>query len=399
MKTAFASLIFILLTPFYATGQDLPKILAEAARVSPAQLTAKVSRQAAVSTLGQNRFILPAFDGTNPANLAITLADSPHKQLLNSHTSYVQNNTQVFRALTSLRNRIVLPQNIQPPEMINQLRPLVKDTYLMKIVDQNLSKGNYAGALWDLTDFYGLLGAPWPSDYGFGITKNTHFTEDVFVDTTLDFLNRHPHKVPLRLREMLKNPQVGLKFKGSVQEFLRQPTPFSKESSQAFSSLLRAIYSDYSQLLTQAYQSPEVRITISYYNQALHELEKFVDVHQRAPRWDGPVEEKQLYNRLMIITRDNPFNRFTEALYPLQEIKNILAKYPVSTLSWEETTARLETFIEQHGFYPRSYGATNGNTTEEELRLLDQVHFYTYHHPQLENEIEQLKIKHHLPLH
>ena len=358
---------------------------------------AAVAETQAAFAVRAERFVLPGFDLRNAANLVTTLADSPHKQLLSSHTSYTQDNAQISRVLVDIYSR----RTPLAPQVISQVHSLVKDSYLKKVINKQLSDNDYVGLLWDLSGFYSLP----PNNHisfstasGFSPTGNINLSKDVFIGTTLSFLNHHPHKVPLRLREMLKAPQIGAKYKGIVNTLLREPTPFSQQTTQGFSSVLSEIYTEYSQLLRQAYQSEEVQTTVSFYNKALNELENFAAAHERAPRWDGPMEERLLYNQLMIITRNNPFNQFTEALQPLQEIKDILAKYPVSTLSWEETLAQVELFIQRNGFFPRSYEATGGNTTEEELRLLDQIKYYTFRHPQLRKGLGELKVKYNLPL-
>ena len=343
------------------------------------------------------RFVLPGFSRT-PANLAITLADSPYKQFLNSRASYLKNTSNAFYLLMALRAQAISWQNPPSPQIMSRLHTFVKDPYLKQSIDKKLANNNSAGAMQDLSEFYGLPLTLQPGSL-FNPMENVNFAEDVFVTTTLNFLNRNPHKVPWQLRKMLKVPQIGAKYKGIVNTILCEPTPFSPQTAQNFSTILRTVHSEYSQLLRQAYQSPEVQITISFYNQALNELEDFVAAHNRAPRWDGPIQERKLYNQLMVITRDNPYNQFTEALDPLQKIQRILIQYPANTLSWEETLEKVELFIQKNGFFPRSYEATGGNTTEEELQLLDQVKYHTFHHPQLRNNLNALKAKYHLPLH
>lgn len=355
----------------------------------------------AMVTARSERFILPGFDLTNPANLAVTLGNGPHKKLLNSHTSYTQYDFQALQSLREIHSFATDPHMGKgAPYLIHQLKNFVKEPYLMRVMKEDLSHHQYDLAMRDLADFYGLSVEfiPRSSGYFAGYPWNMTSDEDIFVFTTIDFLNRHPHKVPLRLREMLKTPEIGSQYKGIINAYLRQPMPFSQECIPGLISTLREIYGKYDTSLKQAHQSQEVRITRSYYNQVLTDLEDFVAVHHRAPRWDGPMEERHLYNQLTVITHENFFNLFTEALHPLQQIKDILAQYPTVLFSWQSTIERIEAFIQKNGFYPRSYAATNGHTTEEELQLLDHVRHHTNLNPLLYQDIENLKAKYNLPL-
>ena len=245
----------------------------------------------------------------------------------------------------------------------------------------------------DLANFYGLSTPLTPSLSRSAATGTPG--EDVFVNTVLDYIGQHPHKVSLPLREVLKDPQVA-PFKATVENFIHRSDGLTAPHKQYFANTLRDIYRIHNHALNQAYQAPEVEITVSYYNKALTELQDFVIKNHRSPRWDGPTEERHLYNQLTVITHANPFNLFVESLQPLHEIKTILQKYPAITMTWEETLQHVEAFIQQRGFYPRSYSRNHGNTTEEELKLLDHVNYYTAQSSIHRQPIEQLKEKYHV---
>ena len=398
MKTSrwCATVFLSVCVPVVAAGQTPIKAVAAMPHLAP-KVTSAVAKS--MVTTQTERFILPAFDVKNTANLAVTLGNSPHKKLLNSHTSYTQYDTRALQSLREIHSFATAPRAGKGPAyLIRGLQSFVKDPYLMQVMEKNLSTQNYELALRDLAGFYGLTARFIPPSAGYFAEPpwEAMSPEDIFVFTTVDFLNRHPHKVPLHLREMLKTPQIGSQYKNIIQTYLHQPTPFSADCTPGLIATLREIYGKYTLSLNQAYQSPEIRITRSYYNQLLSDLEDFVAAHRRAPRWDGPAEEKTLYNQLAIITHGNPFNLFTEALSPLQQINDMLSQYPAVTRSWEETLQRIEEFVQQHGFYPRSYQASNGNTTEEELELLEHVKHYTNQNRLLYQDIDQLKAKYNL---
>ncbi|MBR4682967.1 MAG: hypothetical protein IKP06_06690 [Elusimicrobiaceae bacterium] len=401
MKKPFLYTFFFifLLTPLVAFGQ--PKTLEGMGKAATStdritsKVTAGVNAGTAAGACNTQRFILPEFHLASPSNLATTLRDSPYKELLNSHTHYTQHNAQAWQALKEIHTFAFSPRTEKgSPYLIGKLKAFVKDPYFMQVMEQNLSAQRYETAMRDLSNFYGLSAEFIPQNLNF---PQATTPEQAFVNTTLDFLDQHPHKVSLQLREVLKNPQVR-PFKKGINTYIHHSSTLTPQDRENFTDMLHEIYRIHVQSLKQAYQSTDVCVTVSFYNKALSELEDFVKAHNRRPRWDGPLEERQLYNQLMIITHENPFNLFAEALFPLQEINRILAQYPSIMLSWESTLERIEAFIQQNGFYPRSYEKTGGNTTEEELWLLDHVKHHLHANPLLYPRLEQLKIKYNLPL-
>lgn len=402
MNKLFSHLLLIscLLSPLVINGQNLPiQAGRKIVTVSAADFAPKITEAARLATTGAvtqtERFILPGFDLSNPRNLTSTLGNSHHKELLCTHTTYNKNNDQAAELLRQIQAKALFPHvKTSNKPLLDQLRTFVKDPYLLSSLETSLSGNNYTSAMRDLANFYGLDSPLTPHLSRLSATATPG--ENVFVNTVLDYITQHPHKVSLPLREVLKDPKVA-PFKVIVENFIHRSDALTKQNKQYFAELLRDIYRIHNHALNQAYQSPEVKITVSYYNKALTELQDFVIKNRRSPRWDGPSAEKHLYNQLTVITHTNPFNLFVEALQPLHEIKSILQKYPAVTMTWEETLQQVEAFIQKHGFYPRSFDKTNGQTTEKELKLLDHVNHYVSQNPLRIQTIQELRAKYNLP--
>ena len=382
----------LLTAPVWAVGQKLPvpprgvKTVTQVPSVSASRITSRVK---------QARIVRP-LPWQEPLLLSPVLRSSDAKKLLNTHTRYTQGAAKAQQILQNLKSHNIptLPEEEQE-QLLTQLSSFVADPALSGFLRQNIQAGNYAAVRQDLADYYNLTLDFIPA---FELRANPASTHrNIFVYTTLDYLKRHPHKATVGLREILRNPNVSSQDKTFINDLLRKPPQLLAEQESAFTQTLHDIYNQHILSLANAYAAAEVQITVAYYQTLLQELTRFTEAHQRAPRWDGPMDERTLYNRLAVIVKDNPFNLFEEAAQPLQAIRTLLEAYPAATLSWPETLQQLETFIQQHGFYPRSFSGSNGQTTEEELKLLDNVGYYLGKHPALSNDIRQLKEKYGLP--
>lgn len=375
---------------------------AQAALGNTSSLSAKVMRATEQQLL--NRTVratqyavspLPV-DLASPSHLCTIVTSTPAKQLLNLHTAYSQGQPQALQAIRQIQHYGTLRLGEEKKgEMLEQFESFVNDPYLKKFLYQDVINEDYAALLQDLADYYNLT-----TEFIASLDPariRTENPEDVFVETTLNYLKRHPHKVTVQLREILKNPEVGPRFKNSINWIISRPPHFLEQHEENFVFWLRSAYREHARSLTSACQAQEVRITTGFYKQALEELTAFENTHHRVPRWDGPMDERRLYNQLFVIMSDNQSNFFTEVTESIQAIQRILDAYPVITQSWEETFAQLEQFVKQHGFYPRSYDKTNGNTTEEELRLRDHIHYYTFKNPLRFHDIERLGEKYNFP--
>ena len=128
-------LITCLLSPLVINGQTLPiQAGRKIATVSAADLTPKITEaaraSAAVPAIKTERFILPSFDLSNAKNLASTLGNSRHKELLSTHTAYNKNNNQAMELLRKIQEKALSPQlNASNKALLDQLHTFVEDPY------------------------------------------------------------------------------------------------------------------------------------------------------------------------------------------------------------------------------------------------------------------------------
>ena len=390
------SLLFVLsyalLAPVPSAGQGLSKIPrgVKALGNTPAT-TIKVTNQALT---GKNAVPVDIY---NPAHLSTTVSRSVAKHILNQHTTYIQGKPHALQAIRDIQKYGTLHlEEDKQFEILEQLESFINDPYLKEFVWQNMINEDYAAMLQDLADYYNLT-TEFITTLDPGQLR-TEKPEDVFIQTTLNYLKRHPHKPTVQLREILKNPEVGPRFKQPINWIISHPPEFLEEKEQTMIFWLRSAYREHARSLAKAHNAREVQITAGFYKQALQELTTFANTHHRAPRWDGPMPERRLYNQLLVIMNDNQANFFTEVNQSVQGIQKILDTYPVITLSEQETLVQLEQFMKEHGFYPRSYDKTKGHTTEEELILRDHIRYYSFRNSELFNQIEDLGKKYHISL-
>lgn len=315
---------------------------------------------------------------TRGYNFDIATQPSVAKKMLNLNTQYYKERMSAASLLTEINEQMqanLLLTNAageqlplpaaQQLKLATRIETVAQNKSLKNFLNEDLFDGDYALAMRDLADYYSL-------STEFIETAELRFvqpsnTREVFVHTTLDYIKRHPHKVTLKLREILKNPYINKNLTDLIKVYVNSPFIDAAHEIR-FTSLLRAAYDQHMEVLADTRNSAEITEVVELYKDLLQRLRGFIAQNNRAPRWNGLTAERDLYNDILILMNDNRFNHFQDVTPTIESIQDLLKAYPEEFFSQEETLALLEGFFERNGFAPRT-AQQAADVTEEELQL------------------------------
>ena len=314
---------------------------------------------------------------------------TPAKKLLNLNTQYWQERTQAATLLSNLKAIQAPLTGQQELKLATEIEKTAHNKSLKEFLHAAVMEKNYPLALREVADYYGLstefinsleLRFVHPSD-----------AREVFVHTTLDYIQRHPHKVSLQLREILKNPAMDPQLVALIKMYVNLPS-IGRAQEMRFTTLLRAAYDQHVEILTATRNSQEIQETIAIYKDLLQRLRGFLAQYDRTPRWNGLPAERELYNDILILMGNNRFNMFREVTPTIEIIQDLLDANPPQYYSKEETLELLEGFYVRHGFAPRTAQEAE-DVTEEELFLGNSIFHWMIEDSHFAGAIEDMHRK------
>ena len=129
--------------------------------------------------------------------------------------------------------------------------------------------------------------------------------------------------------------------------------------------------------MAAARSEANVAETVKIYKDTLAELKDFIKRYNRSPRWNAPVKERRMYNKLLLLITHNQANHFKQVESYIDQIEQLLTEYPRIRLNAEQTITQLRLFVAKNHRLPRAITeAPEGSIPEKELELYESVFYW-----------------------
>ena len=315
------------------------------------------------------------------------------KKTLNFAFAMERERANARRLAATMQNYQTLNlSDVQESALLDKISGFVVNHSLQNYLLDSMVNKNYMQFLRDLSNYYSLS-VKFMTSYELRFISSQDVKE-VFAQTALDYMKAHPHKMNLKLREIMKSPFVNENLKSTLRSFiaLRQVLP---QHESGFLTVLREAYKQYSNGLAAARTQEDVTQTVAIYQKTLKELEAFVKRYNRSPRWNAQLPERRLYNKLLLLITHNQANQFKQVAPYITQIQQILTQYPRIRFTAEETMSKLQAFIAKNHRLPRSMGESPAGVhiPEAELDLYEATFYWERMDKKFASELFDIKRK------
>ena len=401
MKTFLTTFITLLCTPFfvaagYAQTGKMLKQAAKAATQKPAvsvnQVSAPISHAAQNSTALLNAVQAAVPLGNKPdipSVAPIRLSDeqkyqqevaaimnfSLDKKLLNYAYDLEKERSSARRLAMALQKYQTLNlTKDQTDNLVRKMDGFLVNNSLRNYLKNSVTNKNYKQFMRDLSNYYSLS-VKFLGSYELRFIANQDARE-IFAQTALDYMQMHPHKMNLKLREIMKSPAVSDEVKSTLRGFIALDKILPQHES-AFLTVLREAHRQHTAGLAAARSEENVAETVKIYKDTLAELKDFIKRYNRSPRWNAPVKERRMYNKLLLLITHNQANHFKQVESYIDQIEQLLTEYPRIRLNAEQTITQLRLFVAKNHRLPRAITeAPEGSIPEKELELYESVFYW-----------------------
>ena len=320
-----------------------------------------------------NTNLRPLTAATEGEILATVMSNSPTKTLLNrQHTYDLERYTAkaILGKAQQLQPRLDLGDLAAREALLTEIIAVRNDA-LHDFLSQSIKTQNYEQFLMDLADYYSVpVEFISSTELRFIASKNP---AETFAQSAANYMVRHPHKINLKFREIMKNPFLEASLKDLLRGYIaaRSLTPVQQHQ---LLELLKEAYTQHTKSIVQAEHNAQS--TVIVYQEMLARLEQFVAQHGRLPAWhSGNPQERLLFNRISVIMEHNQTNFFKDVLPLREKIQTILESYPKKYITLDETTDRLIEYVEKHGTTP-SWPEDETTLTYAEGLFLESVFYW-----------------------
>ena len=364
-KTLF--ILLVTLFPFISHAQTPVKV-GKAVLAAEKAATKALPKIPSVSIVN----LRPLSPSTEGSVYAATMSNSPAKVALNNKRTY-DLERYMAKKLIGQSQQLKLNVEFTPEatEFVFSEVANIRNEALRGFLSQSLKRQHYLTFILDLADYYTI-----PLEFLSGFELRFIASKDPaerFARSAVDYMARHPHKMNLKFREIMKNPLVEESVKNELRGYVasRKLTPTQKED---LFYLLMDAYKIHIKSLNQARE--DVQTAIVTYQEILIRLQDFVARHGRLPGWNyGDQQERLLWNRISVIMYHNTTNNFAEVMKYKEQIQEILESYPKKYITLEETTERLTEYVKEHGTTP-SYPKDESTLTYADGLLLESISYW-----------------------
>ena len=174
----------------------------------------------------------------------------------------------------------------------------------------------------------------------------------------------------------MKSPAVSDEVKSTLRGFIALDKILPQHES-AFLTVLREAHRQHTAGLAAARSEENVAETVKIYKDTLAELKDFIKRYNRSPRWNAPVKERRMYNKLLLLITHNQANHFKQVESYIDQIEQLLTEYPRIRLNAEQTITQLRLFVAKNHRLPRAITeAPEGSIPEKELELYESVFYW-----------------------
>ena len=307
--------------------------------------------------------VKPTCDFRTARRIDLVMKKTIAKDLLTRRHIYNTEIQHIIQTLPKVQALTTAPTQAALAEVKMLLQGQVINQTLKATLKSLMEQKKYAEMAQELSDYYAI-----PLDRDL-LELSKKDLREIVVESALAYAKRHPHKPNLPLRELLKSEKVNARTKENLQRYLNNPV-MVYHVPMGFKTIVRTAYKQHYKGVRQSVNAPEVQATVLAYNQAIKELRTFVAKHHRQPRWNAPLPERRLFNKLQLIVVYNVTNGFYEAETAKQEIRAILAKYP--NRSYEEFHKDYMAFVKKHNRQPEPI-TQRPQSSQREQQLYDEM--------------------------
>ena len=308
--------------------------------------------------------------------IATIMNFSLNKKILNYSFTLEQERANARRLVSTLQTYQTLNLNeLQENNLLEKMSGFLVNKSLQNYLLDSMVNKNYLQFLRDLANYYSLS-VKFMTSYELRFIA-AQDTREIFAQTALDYMKAHPHKMNLKLREIMKSPFVTGELKASLRSFiaLNQILP---QHESSFLTVLREAHKQHSNGLAHARTEQDITAAIEIYRSSAKELEEFTKRYNRSPRWNAPLKERRLYNKLVLLIMHNQANHFKQVAPYIAHINQLLVRFPHVRMSANETMDRLQRFIQKNHRFPRSITEATEKikVPEAELDLYESAFYW-----------------------
>ena len=295
-----------------------------------------------------------------------TYMDNPIKSQLRVsseyHREYVQASVAKFQAAFAQNSKQTLQElSLESPTWTNFVVNNSLKTYLQKAIQAN----DYDTVIKELSAYYGLEGT--------SVRQTLLIPADVFAASAVRYMVYHPHKMNLRLRELM-NSVYCRGYHRNIEAFLKKNRLTLADQENLY-DLLQKAYQAYSKEIKESVDSLAVQMPLTAYEEAAHAAREFIHKTGRFPSFNaGPAERKlaTTIDLLLLNAHINQFKPINEAVEALQELRQL---YPLPILAKERFMEEYKRFVQHHsGQAPRPWH--EGEYPIGEALLYDSDQYY-----------------------
>lgn len=298
---------------------------------------------------------LPSNYASNEAayfhDLGITMNLGLEKKILNYAFSIEQERAGARQLVNMLHGYQTLNlDGLQENALLDKINGTVVNHSLQNYLLNSMVSKNYMQMIRDLANYYSLS-LKFMTSYELRFIAAQDVRE-VFAQTALNYMKDHPHKMNVKLREIMKSPAVSDEIKAALRGFVAVNRILPQHETRLL-TVLREAHKQHAAGLSAARSHEHILRTVQMYQNTLKELKQFIKRYNRSPRWNAPLKERRLYNRLLMLITHNQANHFKQVAPYVAEIQKLLEQYPHIRVSAPETMNRLRAFTAKYNRFPR----------------------------------------------
>lgn len=313
-----------------------------------------------------------------------------------NHNLIIVQDSPALTALIKLRDETKFYQPeidqgyrlLQKLDEVQQLTPAVladiqadiaalHNNSLQQFLTESLQRGDIAAMRQDLTDYYLLNGKD-------------------MAQSSYEYLMRHPHKPTLALRRLLRQPLVDKELQQAAANLLQKNLSTPAEKEEAW-KIIKQMVEQFQSRVQIVNHSLNLTERLSYYEYKAQELEDFIALNGRRPKWNTPnKEEAKLYKELEWIFLHTDKLYVEELQQAYKKVLDLWNAHTPKYLSYEETIEAFEDFVAKTGrAYPRNYrnSPEKENVPDTEAQLYDDLAHWQLERPEIISTLTQIRQK------
>lgn len=328
MKKIYITLCVIILggvfapTHIYAQG-GLVKVVKECAPTLSSQATHTLAEQ--------------CLKGITKENVPVATAPSVAKKILIQADAY---HVEIQRARESLDQLIRAKQEGLSVEAFRARVPSFEEQFIVnnslnRFVKAALEKGDYTQAIKEIEQYYNITSS----------LNSTLSEEHSFSITAIDYLRRHPRKINLPLRIVLRSSFIDPDLKNQITKIVGK-MELSTLDQQQLMRLLPEVYRQYTAKMEMLTKSDDIVATIRTYEETITALETFLKETGRFPVetgvW-GELDLAMLANQLL--DESATLNQFPSIRPLVKKIQQLKETHPTEILEPTEFERQFRDFV------------------------------------------------------